>query len=403
MSIATRPGFLRDSLSAWGAAANGITAQTSAGRTKYWNHWCKYAAAAGIDPFLHPSSVSPLERDIVAGAFAARVRTGEYGRGNQIRVGGVSEALAAVSKTIELAGQPSMLYRAEGKYQLFLERVVEGFRREDPPSVPQLAVPVSVATTAFRLGMQTKSAKERHTGCLILIAFYFLLRVGEYTQPDLILRGGKKVRASRTVQFTVGNVGLFRKGKILPRASSLDVLITADLATLKISNQKNGRMGQTISHHCTGSKLCPVRALAYITHHILHHGGSDSDLISTYYSRGDWFTITSKQVISKVRTAVKELQLHEMGIDPDLVGAHSLRAGGAMALKLHGFDDTTIMKIGRWTSLTFLQYIHNQIAHLSKDVSKKMSIELPFVNVAAIEPAKIKENQAEQQEQVRKH
>ena len=56
-----------------------------------------------------------------------------------------------------------------------------------------------------------------------------------------------------------------------------------------------------------------------------------------------------------------------------------------MALKLHGYDDTTIMTMGRWTSLTFLQYIHTQIAHLSADISKKMSIELPFVNVAAIE------------------
>ena len=55
-----------------------------------------------------------------------------------------------------------------------------------------------------------------------------------------------------------------------------------------------------------------------------------------------------------------------------------------MALKLHGYDDTTIMKMGRWTSLTFLMYIHNQIAHLAKDISQKMSIELPFLNLAAI-------------------
>ena len=55
-----------------------------------------------------------------------------------------------------------------------------------------------------------------------------------------------------------------------------------------------------------------------------------------------------------------------------------------MALKIHGYSDTTIMKMGRWTSLTFLQYINNQIAHLYKDISNKMSMPLPFVNVAAI-------------------
>jgi len=45
------------------------------------------------------------------------------------------------------------------------------------------------------------------------------------------------------------------------------------------------------------------------------------------------------------------------------------------------------MKQGRWTSLTFLQYIHNQIAHLSANMSDKMSTSLQFTNIAAIEPA----------------
>ena len=86
-----------------------------------------------------------------------------------------------------------------------------------------------------------------------------------------------------------------------------------------------------------------------------------------------------------IRLTAKVLHLDKQGINPDLVGAHSLRAGGAMALKLHGESDTTIMKLGRWSGLTFLQYIHSQIAHLSKDISKHMSQDLPFVNVAAIE------------------
>ena len=61
---------------------------------------------------------------------------------------------------------------------------------------------------------------------------------------------------------------------------------------------------------------------------------------------------------------VKDLKLHLQAIYHNLVGAHSLCAGGTMAIKLHGYDEMTIMKMGRWTSLAFLQYIHNQIAHL---------------------------------------
>jgi hypothetical protein len=71
--------------------------------------------------------------------------------------------------------------------------------------------------------------------------------------------------------------------------------------------------------------------------------------------------------------------------DPDMVESHLLWAGGAMALKLHRYNNATIMKMGRWLGLAFLQYIDNQIAHLAKDISKKMSIPLPFVNISAIE------------------
>ena len=72
-----------------------------------------------------------------------------------------------------------------------------------------------------------------------------------------------------------------------------------------------------------------------------------------------------------VRTEAQQLNLSAQGIDPDLVGSHSLRAGGAMALKLHGYEDTTTKKMGRWIGLTFLEYIHNQITHLAKDISKR--------------------------------
>ena len=197
MPCAKRPGFLNDCLSAWEAAANGITPKTNSKRHKYWNHWANYATATGINPFLD-KSVPPEERDIIAGAFAAWVRTGSYGRGNQIKVSGVTDALAAISKTIDLAGQPSQIYRTDQKYQLFIKRVVEGFRREDPPSVPQLAVPVTLPHKAYTDGLASPEPFNRRTGCLILVAFYFLLKVGEYTKPETSIQNGKRVSATHT-------------------------------------------------------------------------------------------------------------------------------------------------------------------------------------------------------------
>lgn len=144
-------------------------------------------------------------------------------------------------------------------------------------------------------------------------------------------------------------------------------------------------MGETIHQEAVPHiNENPIAALAQRVHHILSNGGNNDSLLCMYYLGDQFHSVESKDIVALVRNAAKTLQLNKHAIDPDLIGAHSLRAGGVMALKLHGESDTTIMKMGRWTSLTFLQYIHNQIAHLSKDVSEKMSIPLPFVNITAV-------------------
>ena len=146
-------------------------------------------------------------------------------------------------------------------------------------------------------------------------------------------------------------------------------------------------MGQTIHHHATTKSDCPVRALARRVHHILTHAKTSEHLLCDYWIDDKVQHITPQDIKAALRQAVTDMGLSSNGLDPDLVGVHSLRAGGAMALKLHKQSDTTIMKLGRWKSLTFLMYIHNQIGHLSKDLSQKMSRPIPFLNIAAIEAA----------------
>jgi len=348
-------------------------------------HWSCYSKSVGVDPLLEHTD--PLIRDVVITAFAARVRTGYYGRGDEIRVSGVTEAISAISKTIELAGYKSPVYRSPNVYNLSIQRLVEGYRREDPPSVPQLAVPVSVPENMADIAYRTECPLLQAIADLAVIAFYYLLRVGEYTVAKTVVRNGRTIRSTRTVQFTVGDIGFHKNNKVVERRSTLEELLACDQCTFKITNQKSGRMGQTISHeqiinHAHG----PVKATARRIHHILSNGGDESTIISAYMTAdGTWKTVSSAQMRSGVRNSVKQLDLHKNGIDADLVGVHSLRAGGAMALKLSGASDTTIQKYGRWSSTTFLDYIHNQIAHLSKSISTKMSTRFVFTNIANIE------------------
>ena len=248
-------------------------------------------------------------------------------------------------------------------------------------------MPVSVPENMADIAYSSDCPLLQAIADLAVIAFYYLLRVGEYTVAKTVERNGRNIRTTRTVQFTVGDVGFHKNNKVVERRSTLDELLACDQCTFKITNQKSGRMGQTISHetilnHAHG----PVKATARRIHHILSNGGDESSIISAYMTAdGTWNTVSSAQMRSGVRNSVKQLNLHKNGIDADLVGVHSLRAGGAMALKLSGESDTTIQKYGRWSSTTFLDYIHNQIAHLSNSISTKMSTRFIFTNIANIE------------------
>ena len=137
--------------------------------------------------------------------------------------------------------------------------MVEGYRRADPPSVPQLAVPVSIPKTAYNTYLNCGDPVSKRTACLIIVAFYYLLRVGKYTRPQFTMQNGKRVPATRTKQFIIRNVGFFKDGKSVARTSPLEKLLTADIAVLKITNQKNRRMGQTITQHATNATHCPHR------------------------------------------------------------------------------------------------------------------------------------------------
>jgi hypothetical protein len=376
-------GVASDLLLAWRTIADGTTHQTAKTREKYWKDWCAYSTQCTPDPYLR--KLTKCERAILLTGFAARVRTGAYGRGDQVKVQTVTDALAAISKTCQLVGEQSPVYETEGEYILPIRRLIEGFKRADPPAIPQMAVPVEVAETAAKMGYMTANPRAQAVGDLTLIAFYYLLRSGEYTKPRKVQRNGRMVHATRTKQFQIKDIGFWKNGRILPRESPLHLLLTADSCTMKISNQKNGRTGQTLHQESTGPTGA-VASVARRVHHILSNGGSGENLICDVCINNTWHSIEGSEIVSAVRTAAKALNLQDKGIEPDMIGAHSLRAGGAMALKIMGYNDSTIRKFGRWTSDTWQMYIHSQISKLYEGVAQKMSTHIAYHNIAFIEP-----------------
>jgi hypothetical protein len=221
---------------------------------------------------------------------------------------------------------------------------------------------------------------QQALGDLTCIAFYYLLRVGEYTYKPPKQR-------TRTQRFRIKDI-LFRRAdqSLIPNTAPLQELLRATHATLCISNQKNGKRGQCISHHCPGTHTSPIKALARRVAHIMANTTDHNTTISTYYSipHGNPSQITPAHINSILKWAVIQTGLSQFGYTQTNVSSHSLRAGGAMAMKLNGVDTITIKKHGRWSSNTFLDYIHEQIGALTAGVAARMAIYIPFHNTTHI-------------------
>ena len=95
-----------------------------------------------------------------------------------------------------------------------------------------------------------------------------------------------------------------------------------------------------------------------------------------------WRQVTAAQINDHIKIAADNIGLYHYGYTEADVSSHSLRAGGAMALFLNGVSPIIIQKLGRWKSLTFLVCIHEQISAFATGVSHKMSMDIPFQNIA---------------------
>ena len=276
-----------------------------------------------------------------------------------------------------MAGYPDPR-RSYGSKELDLPfaLLLKTYKDEDPAPKPQLALPVHAIQFTCQMYWADNTARSQATADLIVVAFFFLLRVGEYTFPTT-----QKKR--RTTQFRLKDIILRKQGTILRQNASLTELQTADSVTMTIDRQKNGQKGATIHHHATGTPFCPVLAICRRIYSIRQHTQDVNTPISFVSRRptGVHSHIHDNDITIALRCGAAKAGLLLRGYTLAQISSHSLRASGAMALKLAGADDTTIQKLGRWSSRTFLMYIHTQIAAYSAGWAAKMAAPIDFIHV----------------------
>ena len=320
--------------------------------------------------------------------FAGAVRCGFYGAGRKVRGGTVRSALTAIGKKIamDLGVDPTKIQGSPKEFLPCLSQMLDGFEKRDPPSTKKLPVEVDVPEKLVEVGMAFgATALMAAVGDLTLMAFYFLLRIGEYT-----IKGARN-NSKQTVEFKMEDVNFFKldeHGQLrrLGRKAPNELILTADGAALKLDNQKNGHKGVCVHHEANGDPInCPVRAVGRRYVHIRQHMKGDwkTPLGAVWDEDEGRHNVTDKDVRSALKWAATVFEYPETrGIPIERVDTHSLRGGGANALSLNGYSDTEIQKLGRWKGESFKEYIREELASFSKGMSKSMKKVLNYVVVS---------------------
>jgi hypothetical protein len=149
---------------------------------------------------------------------------------------------------------------------------------------------------------KTGNAKHKAIGDMSLIAFYYLLWVGEYTR--------ERNKCTRTQQFRVQDITLWNKNTILDKTLPLSTLLTqCTAATMNIDNQKNGKRNQSVHHEAKQGNTCPVKALIRRLHHILSNTSAGHTIISTYFTQTAGKVLRATDINSAIKAAVIQLGL----------------------------------------------------------------------------------------------
>ena len=243
-----------------------------------------------------------------------------------------------------------------------IQRQLKSYSKEDPPPNRVKPVPVPVLRRIMAVAAAADCPVSQCTADMICIAFFFLLRPGEYA-----------ISHSDSDPFTMSSIQIFRgQHRLNFQTASEAQLLTATFCSLTFDTQKNAVRGEVIGQAPSGDRLlCPARALARRIIHLRHNNAPATTPLSKAYSQSGLVSVRPSDITDAIRLAVTYLG-PSLGFLPSDVTARCLRAAGANALLCAGVDTDIIRLLGRWRSDEMLRYLHTQAGPVLRDFSRKM-------------------------------
>jgi hypothetical protein len=309
------------------------------------------------------------------------VRRGDFGKGRdseQVKGDTARKALDHVAATFVESGRPSPIVDTRGKTHVHIERQTRGYKRDDPSTKHEKALPPIVFKELLK-NSTTNTSHPRSTSRAYLIcgALFFAMRSCEYTYIGT--RGERKTRPIRVCDI------VFRMGhRVIPH-SSMEIFHAEDVS-IDFGDQKSDIKDETVSQDSNNNNdgLNPVTLWAFTIQRLRSYPGfrEDWEVYKFYdHDSGKLSNITSKEILIDIRAAVDAIGPDILGFTSDDVGTHSVRSSLAMMMYLAKEAIYTIMLVGRWSSDAFLAYIEKQIKEFTRGVSSRMLQYDTFYNI----------------------
>jgi hypothetical protein len=217
---------------------------------------------------------------------------------------------------------------------------------------------------------------QQATSWLLIGAIFFAMRSCEY------LNTNTPEADRRTKILRLRNI-IFKKNGITV-AHSAQELEEADIVMIIFEFQKNDKRDiQVHMFQTSDSVLNPVIAWAKTVKRIWEYpdASDDSKVCSFLEKDGMTRDIQANQVRGRLKSIVTLIGEQTLGFTADDVGLHSLRSGGAMAMFLSKTSTIIMMRVGRWSSEAFLEYIREQVQDFTVGVSENMIKYESFFNM----------------------
>lgn len=352
--------FSRDFSAAQQTVLQGISPGRATSTATAWDKWIEFTTDLGLDPFLQAfhDKIPFLQ------VFAARVHSGELAAsGNPIRARSAEDYVRFVGQTFLHVGADDPRLNSASKIDFRISRTISAWKKSDSPPNRVKPIPLQVLRRIASISYTTfASPLCKATADMIILAFFFLLRPGEYTDNDG--DADKHPFRIEDVQLFIGDTRL----NLLTDSESR--LKQARFASLTFTSQKNGVRGEVIGLACSGDPvMCPVKSIVRRVLYLRHHGATSTTPLAHVYNSTK--LVTAAAITDCIRSAVSDLG-PTLGFMPCDVSARCLRAAGATALLLAQVDTDIIRLIGRWKSDEMLRYLHVQAYPLMRNYSQQM-------------------------------